>query len=160
MAIEFPATIELKIDSELEKFSLDFSVCENPDCSCKSAGLHFFEEVHKLGIRKPEFSFVYDYITGIYRDPTGISDVQVENVINIIPESMNNKLKKRHDKLKKEVKKDIQRKIKEEGFVPSESGKRKLGRNELCHCGSGRKYKKCCLDKDIEKFGKAIKMDS
>jgi len=22
----------------------------------------------------------------------------------------------------------------------------KLGRNELCHCGSGRKYKKCCLD--------------
>ena len=23
-----------------------------------------------------------------------------------------------------------------------------LGRNEPCHCGSGRKYKKCCLDKD------------
>lgn len=25
--------------------------------------------------------------------------------------------------------------------------KRKLGRNEPCHCGSGIKYKKCCLDK-------------
>jgi hypothetical protein len=24
----------------------------------------------------------------------------------------------------------------------------KLGRNEPCHCGSGQKYKKCCLDKD------------
>jgi hypothetical protein len=23
-----------------------------------------------------------------------------------------------------------------------------LGRNEACHCGSGRKYKKCCLEKD------------
>jgi hypothetical protein len=23
-----------------------------------------------------------------------------------------------------------------------------LGRNEACHCGSGRKYKRCCLDKD------------
>jgi hypothetical protein len=23
-----------------------------------------------------------------------------------------------------------------------------LGRNDLCHCGSGRKYKHCCLDKD------------
>jgi len=22
------------------------------------------------------------------------------------------------------------------------------GRNEPCHCGSGRKYKKCCLEKD------------
>jgi len=25
--------------------------------------------------------------------------------------------------------------------------KRKIGRNEKCICGSGRKYKKCCLDK-------------
>lgn len=23
-----------------------------------------------------------------------------------------------------------------------------IGRNEHCHCGSGRKYKKCCLIKD------------
>jgi len=23
-----------------------------------------------------------------------------------------------------------------------------LGRNEPCHCGSGRKYKQCCLEKD------------
>ena len=26
----------------------------------------------------------------------------------------------------------------------------KPGRNDLCHCGSNKKYKKCCLDKDIE----------
>jgi SEC-C motif len=26
------------------------------------------------------------------------------------------------------------------------SGRRKIGRNEPCPCGSGRKYKKCCLD--------------
>jgi hypothetical protein len=25
---------------------------------------------------------------------------------------------------------------------------RHLGRNDPCHCGSGRKYKHCCLDKD------------
>jgi hypothetical protein len=24
----------------------------------------------------------------------------------------------------------------------------KLGRNDPCHCGSGKKYKACCLDKD------------
>jgi len=24
----------------------------------------------------------------------------------------------------------------------------KIGRNELCHCGSGKKYKKCCIDKE------------
>ena len=26
--------------------------------------------------------------------------------------------------------------------------KKKIGRNEHCPCGSGKKYKKCCLDKD------------
>jgi preprotein translocase subunit SecA len=25
-----------------------------------------------------------------------------------------------------------------------EGGKRKVGRNELCPCGSGKKYKRCC----------------
>jgi hypothetical protein len=23
-----------------------------------------------------------------------------------------------------------------------------IGRNDPCHCGSGKKYKKCCLEKD------------
>lgn len=31
----------------------------------------------------------------------------------------------------------------------------KLGRNEPCHCGSGRKYKQCCLAKDEAKERKA-----
>lgn len=26
-----------------------------------------------------------------------------------------------------------------------------LGRNDVCHCGSGKKYKKCCIDKDENK---------
>ncbi len=34
-----------------------------------------------------------------------------------------------------------------------ESLKRKLGRNEPCHCGSGIKYKRCCLGEDVKKTG-------
>ena len=30
---------------------------------------------------------------------------------------------------------------------------RKLGRNEPCYCGSGKKYKKCCLEKDRKELG-------
>jgi hypothetical protein len=26
-----------------------------------------------------------------------------------------------------------------------------LGRNDVCHCGSGRKYKRCCLQKDADR---------
>ena len=29
------------------------------------------------------------------------------------------------------------------------------GRNEPCHCGSGRKYKHCCLEKDDKKAAAA-----
>jgi len=28
--------------------------------------------------------------------------------------------------------------------------KKKISRNAFCHCGSGKKYKKCCEDKDFE----------
>lgn len=31
--------------------------------------------------------------------------------------------------------------------------RRKLGRNEPCYCGSGKKYKKCCLPKDMKEIG-------
>ncbi|MCY7731099.1 SEC-C domain-containing protein [Aerococcus urinaeequi] len=27
--------------------------------------------------------------------------------------------------------------------------RRKIGRNDPCPCGSGKKYKKCCLGKDL-----------
>ena len=30
------------------------------------------------------------------------------------------------------------------------SGTKRPGRNEPCHCGSGKKYKHCCLEKDEE----------
>lgn len=35
----------------------------------------------------------------------------------------------------------------------------KLGRNESCHCGSGKKYKKCCLDNDLKNKYKDVEND-
>ena len=35
---------------------------------------------------------------------------------------------------------------------------RKLGRNEPCYCGSGKKYKKCCLPKDRKELGRRRKI--
>ncbi|MFT8310885.1 MAG: SEC-C metal-binding domain-containing protein [Sporolactobacillus sp.] len=32
----------------------------------------------------------------------------------------------------------------------------KIGRNDLCPCGSGKKYKKCCMDKDKQLMAKQI----
>lgn len=35
---------------------------------------------------------------------------------------------------------------------------RKLGRNDPCYCGSGKKYKKCCLPKDMKELGRQRKV--
>jgi len=53
-----------------------------------------------------------------------------ENYVNIRPE--------RHDNLRNLKEKEHSN----EKFRP------KIGRNDLCYCGSGKKYKKCCLDRD------------
>jgi hypothetical protein len=42
----------------------------------------------------------------------------------------------------------------EEIVEPSERETPKIGRNSPCPCGSGRKYKKCCMGKDKINYGK------
>ena len=44
-------------------------------------------------------------------------------------------------------------KDKKEGELPKHAD---IGRNDPCHCGSGKKYKKCCSDKDQAAEHKAI----
>ncbi len=36
---------------------------------------------------------------------------------------------------------------------------KKIGRNDLCYCGSGLKYKYCCMNKDINSLSNQIKPD-
>lgn len=138
---------DIKININRENYMIVDGYCVSPNCTCKEVALSFLEDVHKLGVRSPDFSFIYDYITGTYRDLRGVSDQEVKNIISGIPESKNKKFEKRHLKLKKDVEKEVQKKIQENEFIPNEKRKRKLGRNDPCYCGSGKKYKKCCLDK-------------
>ena len=68
------------------------------------------------------------------------------------------KMKKRNDKNKKKIEllrakkagyeHEIRRKTTELELISKKS--RKPGRNEPCPCGSGKKYKKCCLNRDAE----------
>ncbi len=56
-------------------------------------------------------------------------------------------LQKRHESamaMQKEAKKIVENKT-------VKNNKEIIGRNKPCHCGSGKKYKKCCLDKDLNK---------
>ncbi|MEA3378426.1 MAG: hypothetical protein U9Q69_02185, partial [Nanoarchaeota archaeon] len=105
-------TIEIKIDKNYIVFD---SYCVTPNCSCTEVGLDFFEVFYSLGIRKPDFSFIYDYITGDYRDAVGIGEKKIRSIVS--KSFINKKFKKRHEHLRKEVKKDVELKIKEMGLV-------------------------------------------
>ena len=72
---------------------------------------------------------------------------------NIISEEEKRELRDTIKKLEdpEGFKKETDEIIKDMGMV-------KLGRNDLCHCGSEIKYKKCCLEKDIKETGKPRKV--
>lgn len=42
---------------------------------------------------------------------------------------------------------------------PWEERMSKVGRNEACPCGSGKKYKRCCLERDEEAVRAQRKLD-
>ena len=45
-------------------------------------------------------------------------------------------------------------KIESGNQIPFDEYKKRknLGRNDKCYCESGKKYKKCCLNKDFDKY--------
>lgn len=131
--------------------------CVTPGCPCTTVALWFVENIHKIGIRQPDFSFIYNYTTHEINEPIGIQPEAAKQFTNTFSASLHNKFKQRHAQLKEEVKQDIEKKIEEGGYTPFHTKKRKIGRNDPCHCGSGKKYKKCCLQKDIEQKLKNIK---
>ena len=150
----------IKVNIGNKDYEIIDQYCVMPNCLCSDAVLNFFEEVYHVNrIKKPYFSLRYDYIKQTIEDTIGIEEAELNNfreeLLWILDNKLSKKFKIRHKKLKKEVLPYIEEKIKD---YKEEDHKRKLGRNELCHCGSGKKYKKCCLFKDIEEYGAAIKI--
>ena len=68
------------------------------------------------------------------------------------PDGFENVLKEMEKKFSKAVKKvkDKDRIPKDDSTVQIKGGNKKLGRNDPCPCGSGRKYKKCCYPKEFK----------
>jgi len=83
-----------------------------------------------------EFSFEIDYEALYYN----MHEAKAKWLYNIkyweqiLSNEKRRELKKKYQSTKIIVKKD------------------KIGRNDPCHCGSGKKYKKCCLSKDELEF--------
>ncbi len=140
----------IKISHYGKDYYIIDAYCVNPFCPCKTAYLNFYDNTLSGKIKYPEFSFVIDYDNGIIKETINIAESKAYEIYIGFGENL---LKDRHEELKKEVQPYILKKFKNY-FIPT----RKLGRNEQCHCGSGKKYKKCCLENDFKKYGRRIRV--
>lgn len=135
----FPYCEIFKVNHEDGEFEIIEHYCKNINCDCKDVNFQVFKK------GKYVFDFMYNYGKDRVSDKTK----------NWIIDSLKNyyiefelKLKLRDLRIKNLYAKSIitlQRELRNklEGTTP----KQKIGRNEPCPCGSGKKYKRCCLVK-------------
>lgn len=134
----------IEIDG-VEKWFFDDQYCSNPKCLCNEAVLTFFK-IDAAKKTQPAFAVRMNLKDFKYEvkfnkcDEIKISDV-IRYLHNDRPEVFTI-LKRRYTEIKnasREVIKKFGKELKKE--VPSTE---KVGRNDPCPCGSGKKYKKCC----------------
>ena len=129
--------------------------CVRGACDCSSANLEFALLDEKRNVFKGEFGVFADYRSRVWsledgtaesaQPPIPLSELKAM-VEKQIPD-IYDKLRKRHLRLKDIYSKCLMDKATALPFHADAAQKNKVGRNDPCPCGSGKKYKKCCLAK-------------
>lgn len=124
---------------------IDDQYCMNPKCHCNEIFISFIwvDQLQRKG--ENICTLRYSLKNGKYE--VEIEDFAEEDVKDILKtfkteeKQIRSKLKRRYDDMK-----SIGKKINDEDkikIVP-QINDTKVGRNDMCPCGSGKKYKKCC----------------
>jgi len=140
------------------KFVVEESYCLNPHHPCRGLGLTFLpaELIDDRIPQRPISSYdTSSFVYTSYSDPNkadqvdaGSSTSSIHNPIELkdaffrMASISTGFFKKRHELLKKIYSLSREYYLQPSTVVRAEP---KIGRNEACPCGSGKKYKKCCL---------------
>jgi len=128
--------------SGTDYFVID-SYCINPQCKCNDCILAFFDLIPGRKVSTEKFAIRLKLNTGKYKieNANVISNDEIDDIFCAFLENtdINSLLKKRYRKMKEFGRKRIKRRERN-----SKISKVKVGRNDPCPCGSGKKYKKCC----------------
>lgn len=142
---------EISFDIDNVSYTIDDQYCLQPTCKCKDTLLHFF------GYQNGQTIFD-DTETPVIRYNYKTKKWERENYIRNLPHSESELVKKlkqshpditnifssRHIKLKSLYKKYLKKENSELLNKKNAQSNVKIGRNQACPCGSGKKYKKCC----------------
>ena len=127
---------------------IDCQFCVNPECDCNDTYISFIPlpdspaPDHRINERLP--GVIYDYKTNRYRidEPPEENQPTADELIVELKKTypdINATLKKWHNLLRRLYKKATRQTRRQPAGITG-----KIGRNDPCPCGSGKKYKKCC----------------
>ncbi len=144
----FPFCKDLFMDFQDKKYLIDDQYCLSSICSCKQTALTFIEfEGTKVVERPSDYAIFYNYSKKQWESDVfsnektpGNKDI-IDAMKKQIPD-IDSTLKSRHKTLRRVYANFTEN---QENEIQTYFNKKsKVGRNEPCPCGSGKKYKKCC----------------
>lgn len=119
--------------------------CVKLGCKCTTIVLDFYDGFSEGGEITPCSSIWYDYITGEIKDCKDLKNNVARRIGSEFDDEIRLIFEKRHDLLK-ELAESF---LKNGDSIHGSRKREKVGRNDPCPCGSGKKYKKCCLPKQM-----------
>jgi hypothetical protein len=154
----FPCGLALNFTINNEVWAVDEQYCVQPGCRCKGTALSFLKVIDAAGqqstrIKHPP-AIRYDYSSGAVEElapwPAEVPSPKVLlAALKQEHETLNLQLNLRHTILQylyaRQYLEENENRLKSLASRAPPAGPRKVGRNEPCPCGSGRKYKHCCL---------------
>lgn len=129
------------------EYLVDDQYCSNPDCKCNEVVLTFVEIVPEKAVQEPKLVIRMPFGAGKYNVEFNqqLSKMEIEEMLKCFTEHMNNDfslLRNRYKKMKEFGTMRLKRrKLRQDRPIVNSI---KVGRNDPCPCGSGKKYKKCC----------------
>lgn len=150
----FPCGLAFNFPFDNERWAVDDQYCVQPRCSCSETILSFLRLVDSSGVRTRKISappsFRYNYRTHETKPLSNWPATGPKDLLSALKASspkLDEHLRLRHLILQSLYARQVIERIKSRlGSLPA-ALRPKIGRNDPCPCGSGRKYKHCCLNK-------------
>jgi len=141
-----------RFECEGKDYLIEDVYCINPKCKCKATRLVFLEFCKETKALSDLFDSFLDFRKGLeIKDHPGCTKEDAQNISEEWQKSNPNLIdvvKYRYDEMKKVGRRLV---AKDDGHMTKYSAtddrKKKIGRNDPCPCGSGLKFKRCCLRK-------------
>ena len=153
---QFPFAECFEFDLNGEQWAVDDQYCVMPDCDCRDVVLSFLHlnpSQSSGTVDEPVPAARYDYkrdrVSVEQKSATGEPSLaRLVQAVRLAHPSFVDEVRRRHEQLKMLYLRTVLAKGPPDNtFGPGTTVRRddpKVGRNEPCPCGSGRKYKKCC----------------